>query len=476
MGNHTCFVEVEQMRSFVAILLWYLITSIYLGSNYTYAVQAGHNGSGQVLIFPFFTAHNGWDTYIDLTLNGGGSTAPPMLKIYIREGVNGDIVRAFNVYTGRNPNADDGSWNWRASISSDDDNQTMLRIAEGPCTISDELIGGSAGTEFSVDSKLGTIEVYAMTSNFRRSDIALELFDCENAIKRWQPQGIWRNNPRNGLGPNHVEYRISGDATIINVEDGISVNYQAMALQDFASEIPHTAPYAIGDLYNETPTLRDADPIAVLSGGSEIIPNSNEGIDAVALVIDDLKTFQALTNQVITAPEIGAQTDWILTYPLTGYDIQDRQFTVEIDGQERFCESFGLQPGDNSADDPPGDAAHPLVEMNLEAAEKALSSWGNGEFEGYLLDLAPTPMVNVEAVLCNAVNVVAFGEQPSIFLDNDSSNLYRLGNNQLASPSSSTIRWRGAGSVMAFGVTTFKNGKLNGGSTVANYGILRQHR
>lgn len=460
-----------------SILFWFSIIVVCIDSNSASAVKLGQNGKGQVLIFPFFTAQNGWDTYIDLTLDGSsGATVPTILKIYVRDGVDGEIVNGFNVYTGFDRNSDGGAWNWRASISQNESDETILRIAEGPCTVSNERIGGSEGHEFLLEAGLGIIEVYAISKGLEFG-VDEELMDCQNAVDRWNPLGTWRDDPNEGLVENNFNHQISGDATLINVFDGVSVSYKATALQNFADEIPHTAPFAIGGFVGASPTLADADPVAILKNGTEIIPQSGEGIDAVAAVLADLKSDGTLTNQVVTAPEIGARTDWVLTYPLAGY-INDKPFLVEIDGEEKACDTFGLHPGENDFDDPPGEATHPVVQSGWSAASWILTSWGSGNWVGgFDHDFSPDPPWDVEAVLCNAVNVVSFTQGSSIFLNIESPQLYKIGPSHLADPGSSTLQWEPVASsaIIAFRVTTFMNGTLNGGNTLANYGVLRAH-
>jgi len=459
-----------------SIMFWLLATVAISFSSYSFAVRLGQNGKGQVLIFPFITAQNNWDTYVDLTLNGsGGATVPSILKIYIRDGVNGEIVNGFNVYTGFEPDTYASAWNWRASISNIEGQGTILTVAEGPCTVSDKRIGGSKGIQFPLNTSLGTIEVYAITQALAFG-VDEELVDCQKAVDRWNPLGIWREDSNEGLTGYHSEFHFSGDATLISVTEGISVNYRAIALQEFAEQMPHTAPFAIGGFFEAAPTLADAEPVAILVNGTEYIPQSGEGIDAVSAALSALKTDGTLTNQVITAPKIGAKTDWILTYPLTGY-VQDKPFIVDFDGQMKTCDTFGLRPGENSVDDPPGEAVHPVVEIGLDQASWSLTSWGSGNWLGGGPEFTPEPPVDVEAVLCNAVNIVSFGEQSSIFLQSHSNQLYRIGNNQLADPVSSTLQWQPVSSaaVIGFRVTTFQNGTLNGGNILANYGVLRPH-
>lgn len=460
-----------------SILFWFCIIASCFGANNAFAVRLSQHGKGQVLIFPFFTAQNGWDTYIDLSLDGStGESAPHALKVYIRDGVDGEIVNGFNIYSNADPDGDYGVWNWRASISKTDSG-TVLTIAEGTCTISDQRIGGAEGYQFPIETDLGIIEVYAISRGIEY-ELRQDLLDCQVAVDRWNPLGEWRDDPNNGLVNYNFSHDISGNATLINVSDGISVNYRATALQEFAEEIPHSAPFAIGGFFEASPTLADAEPVAVMKNGIEWAPESGEGIDAVKAVLSELATYNALTNQVITAPEVGARTDWILSYPLTGYT-KDRPFEAQINGDLKNCDTFGLYLYE-SVDEQ--NSTLPLFEIGATDAHSTLTSWGQGGWKGsFGIDITPEPTVNVEAEICNAVNVANFGNQESIFLASDSPNLYTIEEDHLAGDSSTTLRWHlrsregNRSIVTGFAVTIFTNGTLNNGITLANYGILRPH-
>ncbi len=77
---------------FLAIFLW-------LTSFSSLAVELSQSKVGQqVLLFPFFTTDNGWDTYINLTLGEGD-----IVKVRVRSGEDGSEANSFCQWNTRIP-------------------------------------------------------------------------------------------------------------------------------------------------------------------------------------------------------------------------------------------------------------------------------------------------------------------------------------------------------------------------------------
>ena len=85
------------MQSGVRIQL--LAIFLWLTSLSSLAVELDQSGMGQVLIFPFFTTDNGWDTYINLTLDEG-----EILKVRVKSNEDGSEVNSFSIYSSQAEN------------------------------------------------------------------------------------------------------------------------------------------------------------------------------------------------------------------------------------------------------------------------------------------------------------------------------------------------------------------------------------
>jgi hypothetical protein len=372
-------------------------------------------------------------------------------------------VNSFNIYTAAGEN-------WRAGISKDSNNNVILRIAEGSCTIDNNLNFGGAGSVFNLGATKGTIEIYALGNPI----LFPEFFtDCSEVTKRWKPQGVWLSDPLDGLFDITTSL-ISTELTLVNVEKGLAASYTAIAMDQFNNKFKdqfvHTSPS------DSSPNLAEAAPVATIVNSilrpTDIVPLSGTGIDAVAMVLS-LTIRSSITNDVVTEDAIAASTDWVVSYPLDGYK-NYRPFTVMKDGQERHCETFNFPPEDGE----------PFVQSTLGGNNGLFASWGQGAvkgFEGTLID--PPPMIDVGVELCNAINVISFNGKTSILELPDSPNLTNLSGVTVSDSSMLTMGFVRLflpeqdvrRPVLGFRLTTFVNGTLDGGKVLANYAVLKQH-
>ena len=418
------------------------------------AVELSGDGMGQALIFPFFIADNGWDTYINVqAASRRTATAqrwPALsLRVVLREGRDGEIIDTFNTYATHT----EGQSAWRAALYRNAQGQTRLRVAEGQCLVdSAGQAHSGAGVELPVTAKVGLIEIYSMAEPSRLGELLEEPLDCEELAANWDnPNGRWTMDPTDDreLGWSSA---ISGQGTLINVQQGLSGVYEATAMQNFNGDevLVHTAPGSL------SPNLADAQP---------------DGINAVARLL----TTPALSNDVVALDEVAASTDWIISYPTSGYH-SARPFDVEIGGKLRNCSSFG----DYGSAPGPGD---PTASISVvEAKTVFFSSSSDGTWRGAFGDpqLDPSPITQAGVALCNAVNVLTFDGRPSMLLPEGSE--FRENLDGLVGDSGH-LWWAPLGEgisrgepVLALRLTRFVNGTLEGGSVLANYLIMDAHR
>lgn len=436
------------------ILFILVIATLHgLGLHHAAAASLGARGEGQVLLFPFVTGENGWDTYLNLSLSREGGQ---IVRLRVLEPRDGALIDSFTIYAS-------SAENWRAAVTVAD-GDPVLRIAEGSCTLSDKGEFGGPGAEFPLGSSLSLIEVYVISEKMNESTRGET---CAELAARWDEAGAWRSDPSAGLEASDgaAETDISGYFDLVNVEAGLSGSLPATSFLGFKDFIEHTPPESM------SPNLGEADPIAEYPDGSTFVPDSEEGIDAIAALI----SAQDITNNVITASEIAASTDWVIVFPLSAYKLYGR-YSADFGGESRRCSVSGLLT----------DTA-PYVEVRV---EDPWSSWGQGvESVGNLLDIIPVPNYRYTPILCNAVNTLTFGNNAPVLLAEASDFQDRVNNinNHPAflSVAETVEYWfsDGAGGppqigrpLIAFRVTTFLNGTLNGGNTLANYMTTVPHR
>jgi len=415
-----------------------------------WSISLDRDGAGQVLLYPFFTVENGWDTYINVSIPPFGGR---ILRMRILEPEHGELVKSFTLYGKSGENL-------RAAITRRSDEAIVLRTAEGGCIVADDGGFGASGTDFALDSATGMVEIYLES---RVLNVSTRNLSCETLAARWEEGGVWRApaGSTDGLSSVSDDDEISGRFSLINVERGLAAELPALGLRHFNDFIPHVAPESI------VPSLLDAMPVATLVSGEEVVPESGEGIDAIALLLEDRS--QWITNEVITEPGIGAATDWVLSFPLTAYRLY-RPHRFFFGEQERACSAINVSQG-------PGG---PMLEDRLDSSY--WYSWGGGgtACDGCGVAIDPPPTVPRPASLCNAVNVLSFGDPPPVLAAENSPLLHAVPNaGSFAGPvvfPNSTARLRVQGPLIAFRATTFANGTLEGGSVLANYMQMTRHQ
>ncbi len=406
------------------------VVLLLLVASTSQAASLGRDGRGQVLLFPFVVAEGGWDTFINLNLNPAESN---IVKLRFLDGKDGKVYRSFNIYVREGDN-------WRAAVFMSE-NGPVLRIGQGDCTISDSGEFGGPGTEFSLDHSVSMVEAYALGQSWHRRSQGN--VTCAQVAQRWQAGELWAVNSGSGLKPLTADWRnISGYFDLVKVEQGLSTSLPATAIRDFSNEIAHTAPDS------STLTLESAD----------------EGIGAIASLL--LLPDRRIANDVITVAGIAASTDWIVSFPLQGY-LESGRETVDIDGVERPCTAANFLDTGYTLD---------VYYFN------PWGVWGDGAWvttgESGIDPAIPDVFA---AFLCFSVNTLTFGDGTPIFLPETAENGYRVRflYDYPMSDASHVVQYYFSyytSPVIAFRVSTFVNGTLNDGATLANYATSRAHK
>ena len=422
-----------------------------------FAVERDNGGKGQVLLFPFFTTENGWDTYLNVVLLS--VRTDEVLKVRIIDGDDGAVVDTFNVYTKVGEN-------WRAALAQVEPGQPILRVADGSCTIASDGTFGGPGTDFPISTLTGLVEIYRVNVMDARGSRVLEDSTCQELAQRWDLGGSWAEDPMSDLSLDDSQPEIIGHFDLVNVSRGLSSEQPAIGLRDFSQEIAHTDPSS------SSPSLLDSNPIARLGSGTLVEPSSGEGIDAVALLLSTQEG--SIVNDVVVGSGVAASTDWIVSFPLRGYKSYGEN-EVEVDGRTLTC-------NENEIDE----LAMPFIETRLYFP---WASWGGLQLTRGTSVLDPPPVVRYSAFLCYTVNVLSFGTGAPIFLNDDSPLQQFVGLNPggvevIEGSFGASYRFSDGFAdlessigrpVVAYRVTSFVNGTLDGGNVLANYLFMRPH-
>jgi hypothetical protein len=283
------------------------------------AVNVNQDGLGQVLLYPIYTAEEGNVTAVHVT---NTTNAYKAVKVRFVEGMNSQEVLDFNLYlspfdvwTGGVIQTATGA----ALVTSDKSCTAGALQADGQPFVSFLFDGSYQGTV--ADSiktldrtRVGHLEVIEMGEIVPTTIIAPGVTaqaaiehkagvpgNCEAVRSSWNTGGQWFLDKNFGVtAPTGGLY---GNATVINVQNGTEIGYDATAINNFAITPLHEQP---GD---EAPSLADAQPFASFSNGAS--RNYLTGIDAVSAVL--MK--ESIKNDYAFGAGLAAQTDFVITFP-----------------------------------------------------------------------------------------------------------------------------------------------------------------
>lgn len=359
---------------------------IALAATAAQAVNLNPRGEGQVLIYPYYTANAGYNTLISLVNDSSQAKA---LKLRFHEGTNGRVVFSANLYLAP---ADV----WTGGVFAAPDGRAALVTDDNSCAVPDlrntpnlpELPDGRSYTPFSLAefsgaradggpadaarTREGHIEVIEMgkVSGSSAQAIAFTLqndrlhpVSCAQLVDAWSAGGYWTSNPGTDMaGPAGGLY---GNATIVNVAQGVVFSTPATALDGFSIKAQHTAPNdAHPNLADAVSDAASGAATAYVSYGTRTVSATYpaaRAIDAISAVLATPTTAgesvwsdnsDALTEWVLTAPTKRFYVDPSLQNAVLGGPPFNKTFGAEIAGRacQRYPGEYGLSRHDRSTD------------------------------------------------------------------------------------------------------------------------------
>jgi len=232
--NHTVFG--------FALLMW---------AQLTMAIHRNPQGTGEVLLLPYYSANNGLNTLVEVVNTTDQSKA---IKINIKELFFAETVLSYNVYLGPHD-----SWSFalvpdNTSVDGLDGDEGVRHLtADGSCApaLAKPGVHMSPVFQFEPDAlrrvREGFIEVLEMGVLTGEAAEALNLADgqdapdCQAIEERWADGGIWDLDATADVLP--ASGGLSADVSLIDVVQGINYGFAAVALKDFfpADVVHHTA-------------------------------------------------------------------------------------------------------------------------------------------------------------------------------------------------------------------------------------------
>lgn len=321
-------------------LLSIAVAASVVGTSAHAAMYLNPEGTGEVLLFPYYNAENGNETSIHIVNTTDDAKA---VKVRILEYVNSQEVLDFNLYMSaedhfsftifENPNGTGGA------LITRDNSCTVPALGDatagvpgsteekGDATVRVQPFLPYAYDEDAYSSiyrtKIGHVEVIEMAT--LTEDLAWEVAamhgpdgvpaDCDALVEAWSTGGKWLSDNDFGLSdPTGGLYGVSNhlnnqDAAAYGIEAAAIANFWDTANQDVPL-IAHTAPSV------KQPSLQSGVKSSLVPDmGAYDTYTYLSGVDAVS----SLFMTTSISNDVMINPALNGLTDWVITFPTRRY-------------------------------------------------------------------------------------------------------------------------------------------------------------
>ncbi|WMP18713.1 hypothetical protein [Thiothrix lacustris] len=320
------------------------------------AVHVNPDGTGQVLLFPYFNANDGYVTNVNLVNSTDQTKA---VKIRFREGRNSNDVLDFNIYmspediwTGSIKPTKDSSGNLVGTLSTGDRTCTLPALAsceDGKCVAEQAFTGQNVYKDVTAaDTREGYIEVIEMGvvedptvkagvlhSNGKPSN-------CKAVEDAWNKKTFTQGVGAAAKGLSAPTGGLFGSSAIINIKRGSAFAVDPVAIDNYSTQAQH---YLSDDADNFLlPSLASGNVTSSSvmtknsAGESEMVVTEwNKQTDACLALGDSLLPACGtnpypmahallaphLMNEYFLDPTDGydGHTDWVVTLPMKKHGI-----------------------------------------------------------------------------------------------------------------------------------------------------------
>jgi hypothetical protein len=435
------------------------------------AVGLAADGRGQALIYPYYTtrAVNGdaWNTYLSVVNQTGDAKA---VRVNVREGRNGRAALSFNLYLAPNDVwtgalAPAGATaDLPARATSADLSCTSPRVDLNGITFSNADYTGSRddGMGAGLDrTREGYVEMIEMATITGPSAVAITHVNgfppnCAAVTAAgYVPPSSDIHAPTGGL---------AGTVTLINVNSGMDVGMDAVALSNLTVGAFFRA---AGDPYPDFDAA-EVTPIAnVATGNSHYRLTFARGADAVSAVLMRRSVMNEFVLDTVTA----STSAWVMTFPTRRFYVAGAS---PFAGPNPGCVSTALSVYDREGIAQPSCGVPGCATKTIACYASTVIDWSKSSLFGstnndVLADLLPSSG-RARATLGGAAGL-------------DNGNALRSGADSIgwniATGVNTTSKFDITGlPVVGFAARTFKNGTLSCGGTGAcqgNYGGSFDH-
>jgi hypothetical protein len=323
--------------------------------NVSNAVNINPDGMGQVLIYPYYTVNEGLSTLISVVNTTNDVKA---VKVRFLEGRNSQEVLDFNLYLspfdvwtgavtdGQSDDADAGAVltssdtsctvpaipatgfpfvNFQYASNNDDGGpygldrtrEGHLEIIEMGRVVDDGDVSAATGASVEgVDPVAGDTGATLATdaTHITLTDGSRVPADCASINTAWTSGGVWADSDGNA-DIDEPNGGLFGGASIVDVVGGSNLSYNADAIDGFftiADANLHSDPGTIEPTLARAETETGLATARIFDNGTLIELDFESGNpDAVSAVF----MHDALFNEYVTSADIGASSEWVVTFP-----------------------------------------------------------------------------------------------------------------------------------------------------------------
>jgi hypothetical protein len=313
------------------------------------AVNLVTENAGQVLIYPYYTVQsvggNPYDTYISIV--NTDSNNGKAVKIRFLEGKASKEVLDFNLYLSPNDM-------WTAAITRDGSGNPILRTTDNSCTVPPLTPVNTTGTVVTREqafvnfayasdnvkdstlarAKEGYVEAIIMADlvSGRLNAAGRDTFadalhnsssvpaNCAGIASSWLSNAF--TNTVDGIGASGVALptgTLSGAETLINVNNGLDISADAVAMTHFTEQTLHYPPSttlpSLGEVNPKTSVVLNGDTMVTTNWGVQA-PNA---VPVTAALMRD-----QVVNEYVWGTDangVGFGTDWVITMPTKGFHV-----------------------------------------------------------------------------------------------------------------------------------------------------------
>jgi hypothetical protein len=282
------------------------------------AVNLSEEGTGNVLIYPYYTvrttaAGNAYNTYINITNTTASTKA---VKVRFREGKNSREVLDFNVFlspfdmwTASVVPTTDG-----AGVATQDSSCTIPSFTPGVVVPFRNLKYSGTNADTGGDSldrtREGYVEVLEMATYATGTKIHAGSLHSQSTGKPIDCSLVTDANA--AAEASGVLGGVAGTLQLINPGAGASASWNPVALDNFYPAIPGFSIYR--DTGSPNPDMTDSGTTSAVKSGTTLTvstgwaPGSADAVSAVLM-------HNAIMNEYILDNGTASKTDWVITMP-----------------------------------------------------------------------------------------------------------------------------------------------------------------